>query len=284
MHPPLICDSPVNFANGCAYKHFAPMARIHHRATTLLLLVYLGVLALGSMACDKRETEEHKSGRLNWVENLTYGPAGVHGQPGWYRTGQHIYVNDRRWSPPDIKMDDIARCEESPNPAVEALKCYSFADQKERAFVLHMKDNQPEWLTASAQGYGGGYNLGEWVGDGRWLLFRDYYFDVTNGEKKPVKGLPDYPGKGFRGASPDMKTIVYEQSPSNEEIDRRVIPVWLIEAETGTVKIIELSKDKYPDIDRGKTGEAGYTARFKKMLVWKRDDNGRDQLVAPTAD
>jgi hypothetical protein len=242
------------------------------------------MFAVGSLACDKRQTEEHKSGRLNWVENLTYGPAGVHGQPGWYRTGQHIYVNDRRWSPPDVKMDDIARCEESPNPAVEALKCYSFADQKETAFVLHMKNNQPEWLTASSQGYGGGYNLGEWVGDGRWLLFKDYYFDVTTGDRKTVKGLPDYPGKHFCVASPDMKTIVYEQSPSNEEIDRRVIPVWVIDADTGKAKILELSKDKYPAIDRGKTGDAGYNARFKSLLVWKRDDSGRDQLVAPATD
>ncbi|HYW73280.1 MAG TPA: hypothetical protein VE961_19825 [Pyrinomonadaceae bacterium] len=276
--------SCANTTNGRGDKRVTRPAQNHRRSARGLFWLMVGALALGSLACDKRETEEHKSGRLNWVENLAYGPAGVHGQPGWHRTGQHLYVNDRRWSPPNIKMDDIARCEESPNPSVEALKCYSFAEGKESAFVLHMKGNEPEWLTASSQDYGGGYNLGEWAGDGRWLLFRDYYFDVTTGERKPVKGLPDYPGKGFRGASPDMKTIVYEHSPSNEEIDRRVIPVWLIDADTGTVKIIELSKDKYPAIDVSQSGEAGRNARFKSLLVWKRDDSGRDRLVEPTAD
>jgi hypothetical protein len=275
-------------------------------ARALLLLIPVA-LVLGALACAKTKKEEHKSGRLNFVEDLKYGPAGVHGQPGWYRTGQNIYVNGRRWSPPNIKMDDISRCEESPNLNVEALNCHSFEDMKESAFVLHMKDEKPEWVTASSEEYHGGNNLGEWVGDGYWLLFHEYYFDVLTGERKPIKGLPDDPGKYYRAASPDMKTVVYEEycfigrpdlannsekekitheqcKRSAERATKGLLGFWLIDTETGAVKILNLKREKYPAIDRNKSGEAHFSARFQQLLTWKKDENGRDQLVAPTGD
>jgi len=269
-------------------------------ATIILLVV---VLACSS----KTRTEEFKSGRVKYVENLKYGPAGVHGQPGWYVTDRNFYVNDRRWSPDNIKVADIARCEPSPNLSIEALKCYSFADLKEYVFVLRMKDGQPVWITVSDAAYDSGDNLGEWVGDGQWLLFRDYYFNVSTSERKQVKGLPDDPGKYFRAASPDLKTVIYEEycfttrfdlppdnkrdaliekqcHQSNDHIAKGIIAFWLIDTETGNMKLLELKKETYPPLDRSKTGtESGFNGAFRQMLVWKKDSSGKDQLVYPTS-
>jgi len=276
------------------------------RKLSSILLITI-VLAFVSMACAKTKSDDHKSGRLNFVESLKYGPAGVHGQPGWYVTDRNLYVNGRRWRPDNIKVDDIARCEPSPNTAVEALKCYSFADLKESVFILRMKANQPEWVTVSDAPYGSGDNLGEWVGDGQWLLFRDYYFNVTTSERKPVKGLPDDPGKYFRAASPDLKTVIYEEycfttrldlppdkprdkeiekqcQQSNDHIAKGIIAFWLIDTETGNMKLLELKKDSYPTLDRSKSGtESGFIANFRKLLAWKKDSSGKDQLVSPTS-
>lgn len=260
------------------------------------------VLACGP---SKSKTQEFKSGRLKYVETLHYGSVGSHGSQGWYVSDRNFYVNEKRWSPDGIKVSDIAGCEPSPNTSVEALKCYSFADLKELVFVLRMKNDSPEWVTVSDAAYGSGDNLGEWVGDGRWLLFRDYYFNVSTSERKPVKGLPDDPGKYFRAASPDLKTIIYEEycfttrfdlpadkprdkeierqcKLSNEHIDKGIKAFWLIDAETGDVKILELKKQKFPMLDRSKDlAERRWLETFQKMLVWEKDKDGKDRLAYP---
>ncbi len=300
-------NSQLTGTDGRGYLHFAPTARIHKRLRRFLLSLLTAVLALGSTACAKSKKEEHQSGRLNYVETLKYGAAGTHGSHGWYVSAQHFYVDGQRWSPPNMKMNDVARCEPSPNQSVEALKCSSFADLKESSFVLRMKDNRPEWVTVSSHEYRGGNNLGEWVGDGRWLLFRDYYFNVLTSERRAIKGLPDDPGKYFRAASPDLKTIIYEEycfigrpdlpdddqkekktteqcQVSSQHATKGVFAFWLIDAETGAVKILELKRDNYPTIDRGKSGAAGYNARFQELLTWKKDSIGKDELVSPTSD
>jgi hypothetical protein len=275
-------------------------------ASRLGLIASTIILLALSSACLKSKTEEFKSGRVKYVETLKYGPAGVHGQPGWYVTDRNFYVNDWRWSPDNIKAKDIARCEPSPNASIEALKCTSFADLKESAFILRMKDDKPEWVTASDAPYGSGDNLGEWVGDGHWLLFREYYFNVATSERKPIKGLPDDPGKYLRATSPDLKTIIYEEycfttrfdlpsdkqrdqeiekqcKLSNEHIDKGVIAFWLIDTETGTVKILELKKEKFPALNRSNNrSERQWLENFQKMLVWEKDKNGKDRLVFPS--
>jgi hypothetical protein len=267
----------------------------------------LGILLALVLACSwfKSKTEEHKSGRLNYVETLKYGSVGTHGSQGWYVSDRNLYVNGRRWRPNGIKMEDIARCEPSPNASVEALKCYSFADSKEAVFVLHMTNDKPEWATVSDAPYGSGDNLGEWVGGGRWLILKDYYFNVATRLRKPIKGLPEYPGKYFRAASPDLKTIIYEEycftnrfdlprdktrdkeiekqcKLSNEHSDKGVMAFWLIDAETGDMKILELKKEKYPTLNRSSNlTEREWLENFQKMLVWETDRNGKDRLVYP---
>ena len=268
--------------------------------STMFLLAV--VLACGA---SKSKTQEFKSGRLKYVETLGYGSVGSHGSQGWYVSDRNFYVNEKRWTPTGIKVKDIAGCEPSPNTTVEALRCYSFADSKEAVFVLRMKDDQPEWVTASDAPYGSGDNLGEWVGEGRWLLLKDYYFNVSTSERKTIRGLPEYPGKYFRGASPDLKTIIYEEycfttrfdlppgKPrdaeiekqchlSNEHIDQGIIAFWLIDAETGEVKSRELKKQKYPTLNRSDNRtEREWLENFQKMLVWQKDKDGKDRLAYP---
>jgi hypothetical protein len=266
------------------------------------------ILLVTVLACaQKTDKEEAESGRLNFVKTLKYGSVGTHGSQGWYVSDRNFYVNSKHWSPPGIKVADIAGCKASPNTSVEALTCYSFADSKEAVFVLRMKDDQAEWITVSDVPYGSGDNLGEWVGDGKWLLFRDYYFNVSTSERKPVKGLPDNPGKYFRAASPDLKTVIYEEycfttrfdlpqdnkrdaliqkqcQQSNDHNEKGLIAFWLIDTETGRIKLLELKKETYPILDRSKTGtKSGFNGAFRQMLVWKKDSSGKDQLIYPTS-
>lgn len=253
----------------------------------------------------KTRTQEFRSGRLKYVETLKYGSVGSHGSKGWYLSEGNFYVNEKRWSPDGIKKEDIAACEPSPNPGVEALMCYSFADLKESVFVLRMKDDKAEWVTVSDASYGSGDNLGEWVSEGRWLILKDHFFNVATSERTPIKGLPDYPGKYFRAASPDRKTVIYEEycfstrldlppgkerdteiekqcQLSNEHRAKGLIALWLINSETGVVTIVRLKKQKYPSLDRSNnmTGRQ-WIENFQKLLVWEKDENGNDRLVYP---
>ena len=268
-------------------------------STTVLVVL---VLACGA---SKTNTQEFKSGRLKYVETLGYGSVGSHGSQGWYVSDRNLYVNERRWTPDGFKVKDIAGCEPSPNTTVEALKCYSFAESKEAVFVLRMKNDQPEWVTASDAPYGSGDNLGEWAGDGRWLMLKDYYFNVSTSERRAIKGLPEYPGKYFRAASPDLKTVIYEEycftirfdlptdkardkeiekqcNLSNEHNEKGIIAFWLIDVETGDVKILELKKQNFPTLNRSNNrAEREWLENFQKMLVWQKDKNGRDRLAYP---
>lgn len=268
----------------------------------MMLLLFV-ILACGG----KTKTEEVKSGRLKFVEVLKYGSVGTHGSQGWYVSDRNFYVNGGSWSPDGIKAKDIAGCDSSPNKAVEALKCYDFEHQKESVHILRMNADKPEWVTASDADYRGGKNLGEWVGDGHWLIFIDYYFNVETSEKSKIKGLPDFPESYFRATSPDLGTIVYEEtcfiprydlSPdvplekerdkqcklNQEHIDKGIAGFWIIEAKTGKVTILELKKEKYDWLywnQKTFHSRSDWLDYFQEQLVWEKDKNGKYQLVYP---
>ena len=274
---------------------------INAAAKLILPLIILVTIGLG---CGKSETDEVKSGRLKYVKTLRYGSVGTHGSQGWYVSDRKFLVDGRKWSPDGIKIKEIGDCDSSPNEAVEALKCYSYIDLKQQIHILRMKEDQPEWLTIS--GASDGSDSGIWVGDGHWLLFKDFYFNVETSERREIKNLPDYPKDNFMAASPDLETIIYEESClmslynsetrekiPNKLLDERckkhydggiyegVAAYWLIDAKTGNVKILELKEDQYPSLKRpGQPGE-NRESNFKKMIVWEKDKNGKDQLVAP---
>lgn len=267
------------------------------------LILPLMVLVMVVLGCGESKTDEVRSGRLKYVETLRYGSVGSHGSQGWYVDERQLFVNDKEYKPDGIKTEDIADCKISPNPAVEALKCYdySFLDNriKKSDYLLRMKGDQPEWTAINDES-------DIWVGDGRWLLFKDFYLNVETLERKEIKSLPDYPEDYFMAAAPDLETIIYEENCSmglysletrekipNKLLDERckkhyeggiyrgVAAYWLITAKTGAVKILELKLDKYPSLKRPSPPGENRESNFKKMLVWEKDENGKDQLVAP---
>ncbi len=269
----------------------------------MLPMMILIVVILGCGGESK--TEEERSGRLKFVKKLRYGSVGTHGSQGWYVNDRYFKVNDQSWSPAGIEVKDISGCYASPNEAVEALNCHSFKGGKERAYVLRIKTDKPEWVTASDDIYSSGNNLGEWIGDGRWLLFTNYYFNVETSEKIEIKGLPDDPESHLRAVSPDLKTIIYEETgfttrldlPPNEsheeEIKKQyklfyehrekgIVAFWLIDTASGKMKLLELKKEKYPILSRtGTHSHIDWLRDFQKMLVWEKDKEGKYQLIFP---
>lgn len=271
-----------------------------------LAFAFLIVAALGCGG--KTGLREHISGRLNYVEKLKYGSVGTHGSQGWYVSDRYFKVNGQSWTPPGIKLDDIANCDPSPNEAVEALKCYSFANLRESVYLLRINNVKPDWQIVTVQEYCGGKNLGQWTGEGRWLIFKDYFFNVETLEKREIKGMPDYPYDHFLATSPDLKTIVLEEStfdagfdlPPNadrdEEIKKRyktfydhiekgIAAFWLLDVFSGDVKILEIKADKYDWLKRDSNGgisRVDWVKRFRESLRWEKDETGRDRLVFPS--
>lgn len=265
-------------------------------------------MILGCNPFGRSKTEEIKSGRLKYIETLRYGRVGTHGSSGWYVDDREFSVNGKNWSPTGIDVDDeIGGCEASPNETVEAIKCYSFKDGKEIAYVLRLKDDKPVWEDAYKDEYikGGGDNLGEWFNDGKSLIFKDFFYNVQTGEKQEIKGLPDYPSDYFRAVSPDLKTVLFQGSCFNsnvklaEEVKKtaericdererlsknKLEVLWIIEAETGKSKLVEVSRDKYDWLvwDSNTTrARNDWLKAFQNRIVWEKDSSGKYQMVFP---
>ena len=57
----------------------------------------------------------------------------------------------------------------------------------------------------------------------------------------------------------------------------------MIDAQTGAVTILGLSKQKYPSLSRtDNRTPIQWQEDFQKMLKWEKDQSGRDRLVYPT--
>jgi len=271
--------------------------------TAVLIFALLGCNPFG-----RSKTEEIKSGRLKYIETLRYGRVGTHGGNGWYVDDREFSVNGKSWSPQGINVnDEIGDCEASPNETVEALKCYSFKDSKEIVYVLTIKNDKADWTIAFKDEYikSGGDNLGEWVNDGKSVIFKDFFYTVQTGEKQEIKGLPDYPYNHFRAVSPDLKTILYQGSCFNSRVEKseeakktddkicgererlvknKLEVLWVIEAETGKTKLVELSRDKYDWLiwNSNTTGSRNdWLKSFQNRLVWEKDKDGKYKLVFP---
>lgn len=263
------------------------------------------ILLLSVLGCGgKTEIRIIKSGRLEYVEHLRYGPAGTHGSSGWYVEDRELKVNGYRWQPENIDLKNLT-CESSPSEAVEALKCTSYEAGKEVIYIIRLLNNKPELVTASEFEYIQPDDTGEWADDGHWLIFRNYFYNVETSEKREIKGLPGEPDKYFIAASPDLETIIfrdfcyslirddsgnvlneeehnkqcekfYERSKNDIEAFR------LIEAKTGSVKILELKTTDYPFAKNPHPYVAAdWLNEFRSKLVWEKDKDGRDRLVYP---
>ncbi|MEO6284357.1 MAG: hypothetical protein ABIN80_04215 [Dyadobacter sp.] len=269
---------------------------------TFHLVAFLLMLLL-TWSCGESKTEAEKSGRLQYVKILKYGAAGTHGGQGWYVDDRILTVDDKEWKPSEIRAEDISGCHASPNQTVEALNCHSFVGGRSRALILRIRNGKPEVVLASDDNISNGNNLGEWVGDGHWLLFTNYFFNVETSERVRILGLPDDPENHFVAASPDLKTIIYRETgfdtrydlpPPRESQDaeikeqydlfydhikKGIVAFWLIDAPSGKTRLLELNTKKYPALVR--TSDHSWLNNFRKMMIWKKDKDGKDQLIYP---
>lgn len=270
--------------------------------------ILLFLIAVGCKFFSQSKIEETKSGRLKYVETLRYGSVGTHGSKGWYVDDREFSINGRKFSPEKIDVNEtIGDCEASPNETIEVLKCYSFEKSNETVFLLRMKNDKPVWTTLYQDAYikSNGKNLGEWIDDGRGIIFKDFIYKIEPDEKSAIENLPAYPEEYFRAVSPDLKTIVFqgfcfnksaEVSIETKKLDEKLCAesdrlyknkvevLWLIEGETGAIKLLELSRDKYDWLNWNQNKfekRSDWLKFFQRQIVWEKDKDGKFQFVAP---
>lgn len=269
----------------------------------LTALIFVLAAVLGCNLLGETKTIEKQRGRLRFVETLRYGSVGTHGSKGWYSVNKEFYFNEGKISLPE-EMDG---CDFSPNETVEAFNCYIFKELRVMVYVVKIKDDKPDWIKIYDDEAikSNGKNLGEWADetDGKWLIFKDFLFNVLSDEKRDLKNLPDYPADHFRAVSPDLETIVYEGSCFYGYLDapeplkklrekkcqeteklylNKLINLWLTDVRTGEAKFIEISREKYNWLI---WDQAKYPARkdwlksFQQKLTWEKDQTGKFQLT-----
>ncbi len=262
--------------------------RTNLKNLSTLLVVWLFV-ALGcgssSKGTDDADAPKVERGRLRFAKSAT----DIHdGRTPIYRNvRQRLFVDGKEWSPAGEKdfANKLNWCDTSPNPKVEILRCFGDASEGYKTtYILLMKNDKPE-LRKLDEGVGS-----IWIDDdGRWLLFRKFYFNVETGEKIPVKGMPfaddEYgsaPVQYVIGVSPDMKTIVAmpDNSPQREGAEE-FLTLWIVDGETGKLEKRKVSYTKNPWLTNHQdpVKDIQPPPAPSKKIVWEKDRQGKDQPV-----
>jgi hypothetical protein len=147
----------------------------------------------------------------------------------------------------------------------------------------------------------------EWVSieDGKWLIYKDFLYNVLTDEKIEIKGLPDFPENNYRAASPDLQTIIYQGNcfsqfqPTSEIMHQKsekfcaetknlseqtLIPFWLTDTKTGEATFLTLSRQKFDWLiwNQEKFEKRNdWLKLFQSKLIWEKDKNGKFQLSLP---
>lgn len=265
------------------------------------LILPLMILLLIILGCGGNRTEKTTRGRIKYVRTQKHNESGSHGWGSWKVANRELYINGERWSPEGYKWRAMGpKCVASPNEAVEAFKCDDHTANTEFTSVLRMNGDAPEYTKVWESRFNSGTTFGEWFGDGRWLLFKNYFYNVETGEKREIKRLPADPLFHFGAVSPDMKTIVYlgvicfdknekvvdetyaKVCERRKELDKnRIEIIWLIDADTGDATHLEVSYDKYPCAAHPTVNADDRLKEFQEKIVWEKDGTGRDRLVYP---
>lgn len=262
----------------------------------------IGLLLLSLAGCSsykERKTIEIKRGALACIKEIGYGPAGTHGGKGWVRLSFEITVKDKKWVPTEGEdfLKDFSSCEASADENLEVLKLLNTSHDKGGTYILQLKNGKPE-LEKITEKYES-TDQGEWTNDGRWLLFQEYMANVVTGERRNIKRLPDSPDGNFLGVSPDLQTIVYlesgflelNQNGSDKQwktweknVERGIFALWLIDADTGKVEIVEVKRDAYPWLlDRSHPiKDVGANHLWiSNQFRWERDKQDKYRLEYP---
>lgn len=200
-----------------------------------------------------------------------------------------FYVNGKRFSP---KGDEnlskrINWCDTSPNPKVEILRCFSDASEHyANTYILRMKGDEVD-IQKLEEGLGS-----VWINDdGKWLLFRKFFYNVETSERIEVKGMPwadekdsSAPVQYVIAVSPDMKTVVAMlDSVPKMEGEEEFISLRIIDTETGNMDVRKTSYTRNRWLKSYKQPENDFQPppEPQKHFVWERSADGRDKIVVP---
>ena len=290
----------MNFGGGSDYK----MRKNLHNS---IILLFVGVLiTLGCKGCtvvgrNDPEALQVERGRFKVIRTRVES----HSEFFPYRKiEQKIYFDGKEWIPdiPDKnyadgieeKFGDRASCSTSPNPNVEVLLCGDHEDRTTSTYVLRIKNDQPE-----AQFISSGLSY-VWIDDdGRWLLNKQFYYNIETDEKIAVKGisyaedetaeydrddgLSHYLFEYVVAVSPDKKTIIgmLDHKPIKKGAEE-FLTLDVIDAETGNVKkqTINFTKNRWLKVEeKDAVSDLPPPSETSKHFVWKKDANGKDQPI-----
>lgn len=205
-----------------------------------------------------------------------------------YNSGS-FWVNGREWKPENdaTLTHRINWCDTSPNPKVEIIRCFSDASENYSfTYILRIKDDKPE-VTKLEEGLGS-----VWVNDeGKWLLFRKFYFNVETSERKEVKGIPwsddpnsSAPVQYVIAISPDMKTVVAVlDSVPTTETTFRSLKLRLIDTETGKIedRKVNFSENTWLHDHENPHDDFQPPPSPSKKFVWEKGADGKDKIKVP---
>jgi hypothetical protein len=200
-----------------------------------------------------------------------------------------FYVNGKKWWPADDQefAKKINWCDLSPNAAVEVLRC--FGDSTEdygTTYILKMKGEEPV-VNKLDEGTGS-----VWVNeDGRWLLYRKFFYNVETEEKIEVKGMPwaddpksSAPVQYVLGISPDMKTVVrkYRDLPRKKGEDD-FISLEIIDTQTGNSEIrkVNFTENQWLNDYQNPSKDIQPPPATSKQFGWEKGQDGKDKIILP---
>ncbi len=238
------------------------------------------------------KTVEIERGRLKYVRTMRQT------SNGWTTTGSWFTSKLGK----RLDGDSFDGCDASPNESVEAFVCFRFEDIRMKITVVRMLGDEIEVATVldSDSRIGGSKNAGEWASqeDGRWLVFKDFFYNVVSDQRIEVKGLPDYPAQSYRAASPDLSKVVYfgdcfisdfEMSPELRKLREGMCSesgadsaqgrasFWVTDTSTGSSEIIkiELAQNDWVLWDRQRfPARRDWLKHVQSRIVWERTATG----------
>lgn len=246
----------------------------------LWIIAIIFAFVAGCGEYKKIETTETKRGDILCVHKA--GVKDSYGTEKRYNLGNKIYVGGEELKPEDYKnfSEDAASCELSPNESVLTMKILNVDYERGGTYLLKSENNQPV-LTKIAP-YDS-KNEGEWSNDGRWLLFREYFVNVENGERREIKGWKDVPDYySLAGVSPDLKTVVIYG-----EREDAFLRLKIIDAETGKIEEPKFAVAEYEwlvDKDHSPIYGGANFRWISNHFKWEKDASGKDKLIYPVAE
>jgi hypothetical protein len=246
------------------------MAHVQRSGSSLgtCSLAIIFVLAAG---CSTRSIEKG-SGRLAFAKDIRTSPRAVK---------QMLLFDGKVWAPSDDRnlADRIHWCDASPNPSVEALRCYS--DDDKSTFVIFVSGNGPEVKTFDEP-------LGSaWIDDeGKWILFHKRFFNVETREELLVSGLDTHLviANALLGVSPDKRTALFGFSLG--AISPKSSPyygVQIVDLATAAItnKKVDWAKFAWVVPDDNAPFAPDERRAASKHVEWKKGADGKDIVAVP---